>query len=579
MTLRPWILAVALAAFPSSLAAQALDSLRAHDLALQMAKDIQSLEYLSDLRFITYSLPAIEAFFGIEFELPDAQETEQYRTRAKLEVIHGEYGAGALLDEAARLDEERGYGLVKRLALEMIARQEGPGPALVAARERDLLDSHFGSVVSGAGLRRIDEVFSWIASSDLDPDMRLSFRTQALSFGTLYEPFRFWQLADSLPEPHRTRVRAQAMVSNRIADSIPLAVLEAALPTVERVALTLQPDESRGILRAVSVACGRRPMEVCEDLDLPDPSTFRAATDVINLLGSGAFEQATRRLEQLRRTEPPLAVARRMAQGLEALGKNCVSQGCDLVRIDSLASQWLGEILSAEAHAMAGRIERTATWNGEDDLTELQRALGHYFSGRDLKAVREILGRLEDDVAVGRVLMHMIQVAPQVDLIGAVEIYLDFAPEGSEPIRVHYADLLRAGRPDLAERMIAMASPRNAVRARLEWVYRLTSAWRVPEAREVVRTVMSDSDFSSPVGSGRLLGTLESLRMLDEYLALLRALPTPLERLNGIYPLVSGWVQEQNARRRSGLVHGEVAIPPGVVRVLASVQPFIGWMP
>lgn len=100
-----------------------------------------------------------------------------------------------------------------------------------------------------------------------------------------------------------------------------------------------------------------------------------------------------------------------------------------------------------------------------------------------------------------------------IDLVGAVEIYLDHAPAGVEPMRVHYSDLLRAGRPDLAEEMIGRASPTAATRARI----------------------------------------LQSLRMLDEYLAHVRALPTPLQRLNGIQPLVSAWVQVEQSRASSRL--------------------------
>lgn len=79
-----------------------------------------------------------------------------------------------------------------------------------------------------------------------------------------------------------------------------------------------------------------------------------------------------------------------MAQGLESLGRSCRQRSCDLVRADSLATEWLGEILSVEAGAIAGRIERMATWNGRDELTELQRSLGGYLSTRHRDAVRVI---------------------------------------------------------------------------------------------------------------------------------------------------------------------------------------------
>jgi hypothetical protein len=264
--MRVWILVAALAASPSLLAAQVLDSIRAHELAIEMAEDIRSLERISDLQFISHYLPEIGAFFGIEFEFPANQEAVQGRTKAHLDVIYSEYGTQALLEEAARLDEERGVGWWKPLALEKIARQEGPEVALQAARERDLLESAFHQLMNGAGLRRLDEVLAWLSSNDLEPELHLRLRRRTLGFGSHYEPYRFWQRADSLPEPHRTRVRIQALTSTANAETIPEGVLEAELPNVAEVAATLEPAESREAMRAIAVACSRRQMKSCSTL-------------------------------------------------------------------------------------------------------------------------------------------------------------------------------------------------------------------------------------------------------------------------------------------------------------------------
>lgn len=552
MTRHIWILVAAFGAAPTPSAAQGLDSVRAHELAVGMAEDIRSVERLSDLRSISRTLPAIEAFFGIELELPANQEVARESTAGHLDVIYREHGTRALLEEAARLDEEGGRGWWKPLALEKIARREGPRVALEAARERDLLESGFSQLLNGAGLRRVDEVLTWIADSQLEPDLRLRLRARTLRFGSTYEPYRFWQRADSLPEPYRTQVRVRALTSNASADTVPVEVLETELQSVLQVAETLGPAESRAAVRAVARACGRRPIEPCDDFDLPiDPPSW-AGVDAIRLTGSGAFAQATRRLEQLRRTQPPLVVARYMAQALELLGTNCVMRNCDLVRIDSLTTEWVGEILSVEADAIAGRIERTATWNGGDDLTELQRALGEYLSARDLDAVRELLGRMQDAGAIARVLGSLIQTAPAVDLVGAVEIYLDHVPDGAEPVRVHYSDLIRAGRRDLAEEMLERASPTAATRALVDWVQRTAHAGRVEEARRALRTLMSKSSYRYPVGEGRLLNILQSLRMLNEYLVHVRTLPTPIQRLNGIHPLIAAWVRIAAAEASGG---------------------------
>jgi len=450
MTMPGWILVVAAALAPAHVNAQRLDSVRAHALAVAMAEDVRSLEHLSDLRFFQRGLAEIEAFFGIEFELPPNRDVREGDGRAHLTAIYRESGSEALLDEAARMDEESRYEWWKPFALETLARQEGPEAALEAARERDLLES----------------------------------------------------------------------------------------------------DESRTVLRAVTVACARRDLEVCRDLDLPDSdhSSF-AGTDVVNLTGSGAIERATRRLEPLRDTEPPLVVARWMAQGLEQMGVRCQMTDCDLIGLDSLATNWVEEILAVEAAAMAGQVERTATWNEQDDLTELRRALASFLSDRDLEATDAILDRMENADAIDHVLLRLIQVGPRIDLIRAVEIYLEHASEGSEPISVPYADLIRAGRSDLADRLIARASPTTATRARLDWAYQLTRAGRVAEAHEVMRTMVAGAVYEHPIGGARLLTVLENLRMLEEYLARVQALPSPIERLNGMQPLLAAWVQREKHRR------------------------------
>jgi hypothetical protein len=61
---------------------------------------------------------------------------------------------------------------------------------------------------------------------------------------------------------------------------------------------------------------------------------------------------------------------------------------------------------------------------------------------------------------------------------------------------------------------------------------------------------MAEGGHQYPVGGTQLLASLESLRMLDEYLDHVRALPTPLERPNGTFPILSEWVQRAQARPR-----------------------------
>jgi len=539
------ILVAMLASSPLRLAGQELDSLRAHELVIEMAQDVRRLDHLSDLQFIRRSLPAIGTFFGIEFELPPNQGPVQGRGRAHLDVVYRELGTESLLDEAVRLNEERGRDWWTPLALEMIARREGPDVALRAARERGLLEPGFDHLLNGVGLRRLDDVLIWIAGNDIEPELRAQLRARTFLFGSHYEPYRFWRRADSLPEPYRTRVRTRALTSIASSDTIPSDVLEAELRGVVVGSAALEPRESRAVLQVVAFTCARRKLDTCDDLDLPDLPLMTGD----NLPSIGTSWQATNRLEQVRRAAPPLAVARWMAQGLESLGSNCRMEVCDLVRIDSLATEWLGEILSTEADALAGRIERSGTWNG-DDLPELQRALGAYLHTRDLDALRALLGRTVDAETTRRILHGLIQEAPEIDLVGAVQIYLDYAPDGSEPLQIYYSDLIRAGRPDLAEAMLRKASPGAATRARIEWVQRLTHAGRAEEARAAVRTLMSESSYPYPAGGAQLLDALQSLRMLDEYLAHLRAQPTPLERLNGLVPIISAWVQEEQSARR-----------------------------
>jgi hypothetical protein len=298
-------------------------------------------------------------------------------------------------------------------------------------------------------------------------------------------------------------------------------------------------------------ACARRTIAVCNDLEFPAGTTdLRSNTDVINLTGKRLFEQADNRLEQLRRTEPPLVVARLMAQGLEQMGRNCLMDTCDLVRTDSLARGWMREILEVEADAIAGRVERTSTWNGTDDVTELQRALGQYLSARDLDATRALLERMSDPDAIGHVLDGMIQAAIAVDLVEAVEVYFEHVPDGATTHSLPYSDLIRAGRPDLAERMLERAAPQAVIAALADWGQRLTRSGRTENARAVFRRITSEGSYEYPVGGGQLLASLRQLRILDEYLDHVRALPTPLERVNGTFPVLLSWVQEAQSRGR-----------------------------
>ncbi len=552
MSLRGWILLATLAAAPPSLAAQALDSLGAHALVVEMAEDMRSLTDPSDLRGLR-GLPALETFFGIEFHRPAEQEGPETRIREQLDEIHRQGGAGALLDEAVRLDayEDRPTSLRSRMALETIARRDGPREALEAARARGLLDIGFSSLLSGVGLRRIDEVLEWIEHAELDPEMRFTLRARTLGFGARYHPHHFWQRADSLPEPYRTQIRAQALGSTAGTDTVPDRVLEAELPKLMAVAGTLEEGGSEGsgasaaaVRQAVAATCARRRIEVCADLILPPgPSTSSVGVDVINLTAKRAFGQAENRLEELRRTEPPLVVARWMAQGLEALGRTCLMDQCDLVQLDSLAAEWVEEIRAAEAAAMDGRIERTATWNGRDDLTELQRSLALFLSPRDVPALRELLGRMEDPAVKGAVLRHLLQRARPSDLVDAVELYLDFAPPQGGAMRVPHTELLHAGRPDLADRMLGAVSPTVASGGLVAWAWEAVRAGDTEEAQHALRTLMAKADYESPVGGADLLQSLEAVRMLDDYLAHVRALPTPVQRLYGLYPLVLGWVE------------------------------------
>lgn len=150
--------------------AQSLDSIRANRLALEMGDDIHALEQLADIQFIQYGLPTIEAHFEIEFDLPETEDPEPARTRAHLELVYREGGAEALLEEAARMEEVQGWWPWRAIALENIARTEGPQAALEAARERGLLDSASHQLLNGAGLRRLDEVLSWVEAVEIYPE-------------------------------------------------------------------------------------------------------------------------------------------------------------------------------------------------------------------------------------------------------------------------------------------------------------------------------------------------------------------------------------------------------------------------
>lgn len=541
-------LATVLAGVPGRVSAQPLDSLAAHRLAMAMAEDLGNLESLSDARFVRHGLPAIEAYFGIEFELPASPEPERQSIRAHLDVVYATRGAEAALDEAARLDRGPSPGAWTSSAVSAIARREGARGVLEIVRERGLLDTAFDGVLTGVGLRGLDDVLVWLDDAELQPDLGTRLRARALGFGSVYEPYRFWRRADSLPDPFRTQVRVRALASSAGRDTVPDPILEAELPRVAEVARSFDEGEARQAMAAVSATCARRDLAVCDGMGLPaEGENPWTSSDIVNLTGRRMFGQASRRLEEFRRAHPPLVVARVMAQALEAIDRNCTMEDCDLVRIDSVATEWSTEIRRAEADAAAGRIARTATWNGSDDLTELRRSLGVHLSVRDLGATEVILESLDDPTAVGSILQNLIQSTPGVDLIGAVEIFLEHAPSGLDPVTIHYADLMRAGRPDLAGGMLQRASGPVATHALVDWGWALTSAARVDEARTVFRKLMDDGDYQYPVGDHRLLVALERLRMTNEYVRHVRALPTPLDRLNGTFPLLSAWVRRAPA--------------------------------
>lgn len=547
MISRTCLLLLVLVLLPASLSAQVLDSTRVHELAVQMAEDVRSFERLSEIRPVASQLPTIGEFFGIEFEIPPAGGW----ANLALDAFHRHEGFEALLAEAARIDEVRGRREGTSHAFTRIARLDGPAVALEAAHDREVLQPMFRSILTGAGPTRLGEVLGWLEEAELDPDDHVRFLASTLGFGSLYRPYLFWMRADSLPEPYRTAVRTGAMSRTTGQDTIPAAVLEAELPAVVEVVRTLDGPDLQSAIRSISTVCTRRELEVCDDLDLPPISPdFGAHTDIINLSGNGLFHQATRRLDRLRATEPPLVIGRLMAQALQSVGRGCGPPTCDLVGADSLAGEWLQEILAVEADAIAGRIERTATYNGNDDLMELQRSLGHYLSTRDLAATRELLDRMEDGAAIGTVLQQGIQAGPRADLIGATEIFLAYAPEGLRPMRVPYADLHRAGRGDLAEELIERAAPYTAASARLARVEGLIAAGRTSEAREVMHALILQNTYEHPVSAPQLTNSLQALRMLDPYLDHVLALPTPLERLNGLYPVVTQWVRVANLQNR-----------------------------
>jgi len=368
MSRHAWILLVAFLSVPPPLAAQPLDSVRAHALAAVMADDIRSLSSSHDLLYLRHGLPVIEAYFGIGFEEPEFAEGGPGPMEVHLNEVYRVHGSRELMDEASRLEGQRD-GILGPLpiAVRILARAEGPTTALESALERDVLESAMSRILIEAGLERLDEVLGWIDEADIDSDQRLRLKAHALGHGSIYEPFHFWQRADALPDPYRTEVRARALTASSTAGTIPDHVLEVALPGMLEVGRGLEAGAALDVVRAVDTTCGRRELQVCANLDLQTHDYGeQARMDVINLTRTGAFGQAERRLEELRGRDAPLAVARVMAQGLETLAHGDL----DLVRIDSLAAAWSGEIFAAEAAALEGRIERTAISNGRDDLTE-----------------------------------------------------------------------------------------------------------------------------------------------------------------------------------------------------------------
>lgn len=531
---------------PGAASGQALDSARAHTLALALAEDLSTVHTPAELRFVHRSLPAIEEFFGIEFKLP---QSEDERTRAALRLLYEESGAEALLAEAERLEEARPQGIWSAFSLGLVAQREGGGTALAAAQRRGLLGRNLYPILNSVGFRQLDEVLRWLDHADLEREDFVRIRSGILTYGSLYEPYRFWRAADALPEPYRTRVRTQALTATSDVDTIPTEVLAVGLPQMLQVAESLESSEARSVARAVAAVCGRRQVSACDDLDLPEDGTdLLAKSDVVNLTAKGLFDQAENRLDQLRVMEPALVIARLMAQALEHLARDCPMARCDLVRADSLAAAWLPAILSTETEVLAGRIEETHTWNGSSDLTELQRALGNYLGPRDIPATRALLSRMKDEAAVGHVLLGFIQTAPRIHLIEAVQLYLDYVPEGAETHVPWYAELMRAGRVDLAEQMLDRA-PR-AMEALAEWAYHLASVGKTDDAIHALRKMMSRPSYAYPTGGGQLMSTLVRVRMMDEYVEYVRTLPTALERINGTVPILEAWVQEARSRAK-----------------------------
>jgi hypothetical protein len=528
--------------FPEVALGQVLDSARAHRLALELADDLRAVDTPTDLSYVRHSLPAIEEWFGIEFELP---QSEDERTHAVLTRVYEESGAEALLLEARSQDAWSAF------SLRLIAVHEGGGTALAAAQREGLLDTNLNRILNGVGFRRLDEVLSWLDQADLDREDFVRIRSGVLTYGSFYEPHRFWREAETLPMPYRIRVRSQALRATSGVDTIPTEVLAVALPQMLKEAESLEPGEARWVTHAVAAACGRRQVSVCGDLDLPEDGTDHLSnSDVINLTANGLFDQAENRLAQLRLMEPPLVIARLMAQALGHLARDCPMARCNLVRADSLAAAWLPVILSTETEVLEGRVEETHTWNGSSDLTELQRALGAYLGPHDIPATRALLSRMKDEGAIGSVLYGFIQRAPTIRLIEAVQLYLDYVPEGAETHISWHAELMRAGRADLAEKMLERATPRAAMEALAEWAYQLAGAGMTDDAIRSLREMMSRASYAYPAGRGRLMSTLVRVHMMDEYVRHVRALPTALERINGTVPILEAWVQEARSRAR-----------------------------
>lgn len=520
-TLPPtWCLVAALACggSPGGAAAQQLDSAQVADLIREADRDLSQVPDLAAHRWIRPSLERSASHLGVELlPLPDTDPV-QGNSRVWFDQIFNYHGKERALAEAAALDEERGVRMWTNYVHELITLEDGGASAMWIAFDGNHLPGALHSILSGS--RRAhggtEAVISWIEDTDLPEALRSDLWLTALSFAALYDPQREWDRSRSLPSYERAVIGLRALGQPTSLASIPVEVADSFAAIVLADIRSLEGRDTLALLRGLTAVCVQRQIGLCDAEGLEDRDTHGLASRFINHMGNGEWAAALDRLESLRALEAPSRVARVMAEALEGTPSRCSWKRCEMRTFDSLFIAWMPEIDRIEAAGTGEEAEQT------------RLALAKASASRDLNRTRGYLSRMTDQGLIDSALFAILQSALDTDLIGTVELYLEFASPTASVTRAPYVELIRAGRQDLADQMLAAMHSTQRFEARLSLARLYMHTGQTIRATDLVSVAIEDWDIDHPLlAVGGLTQDVQNMGLVETYLAHVRSNPDP----------------------------------------------------